>query len=221
MQVTHTTGTAATSVDKPTIDNANKQTQAHNTAANNQTSTPKRITDQLYARLAENEVSLSQRAKKLSEISQTFFSGVIKAEQIPLLKQRLFEEGFIADKEYAAMGGNPEKVKALKSALDFTRSYSETLKSTNPEGFKGMQTVLLALQNINQPSSSKNRQIKQTAIEFLQAHLQTLKQQGGDKQVQTALAQVLTQLQETNSSTSKPTKNGAIDYYAAIQNTSK
>lgn len=182
---------------------------------------PKRITDQIYARFAENEVSLSERAKKLSAINQKFFSGIIKSSDIPMLKQRLFEEGFISDKEYAAMGGKPEKIKALKQAMDFVRGYSETLKQKDPEAFKGLQTVLAALQNMNQPASAKSRNTEKAAISFLQTHAKKLKETKADESIQKSVNKILEQLQKVDATRSKQAATGAINSYASIQNNTK
>ncbi len=217
MQVTHTNPLTFNAEKTATETTAKKNTATSATPAD----TPERITDKLYARLEENDVNLSSRAQKLNAISQKFFSGVIKAEQIPMLKQQLFTEGFISEKDYAAMGGKPEKVKALNAAINFTRSYSETLKTTDTKAFKGMQMVLLALQNANQPFSSTNQKLNKSAIQFLQAHTLSLPQKGVDNKTQTALNQVLKQLQTLDKNNEKPFTNEAINHYANIQNSAK
>lgn len=180
---------------------------------------PQRLTDQLYARFSENEVNLSQKSKKLSAINQKFFSGVIKSEDLPMLKQRLFEEGFISDKDYSAMGGKPDKVRAVKQAIDFVRGYSETLKTKDAEAFKGMQTVLTALQNISSQPSSANRKLEQSAIQFLQAHAKELKNTQADSGIQESVNKVLGQLIANQSNQSKRSLTGGVDQYASIQNT--
>lgn len=199
---------------------AEKKASSQNSTVKKEQS-PKRITDQIYARFAENEVSLSARAKKLSAINQKFFSGIIKSSDIPMLKQRLFEEGFISDKDYAAMGGKPEKIKALKQAMDFVRGYSETLKQKDPEAFKGLQTVLAALKNMSQPANPKSRQTEKAAISFLQAHAKKLKETNADESIQKSVNKILEQLQKVDATRSKQAATGAINSYASIQNTAK
>lgn len=186
-----------------------------------QEKTPSRITDQIYARFAENEVTLSSQAKKLSEISQKFFSGIIKSEDIPSLKQRLFEEGFISDKEYASMGGKPEKVRALKQAIDFTRGYSETLKKTDLDAFKAMQGVIKVLQGMSQTPSNVSEKEKKAAIQFLQAHAKMLKDKQAPADIQSSIKKVLEQLTLSNTEQANTQKNGGVNSYANIQNTAK
>lgn len=171
------------------------------------------------ARLAQDDqVSLSLRSSKLQKISADFFSGIIKSSQIPALTQRLYEEGFLDDKDYRLLGGQTQKVSVISEANSFiNRSLMSAIEDGKQDEALELAKVSTALAEIDLKSTAERRQVEKQALAYIQTKLQSLQQEGAPSNLLKGFQNVADVLAALEKVRQQESSTGALASYSQVQ----
>lgn len=171
------------------------------------------------ARLAQDDqVSLSLRSSKLQKISADFFSGIIKSSQIPALTQRLYEEGFLDDKDYRLLGGQTQKVSVISEANSFiNRSLMSAIEDGKQDEAIELAKVSTALAEIDLKSTAERRQVEKQALAYIQTKLQSLQQEGAPSNLLKGFQNVADVLAALEKVRQQESSTGALASYSQVQ----
>ena len=119
-----------------------------------------RIVDSLPYSGASDSVSLSYKGAKLGMISAEYFSGTVKSSDIPALTERLYQDGFINEAEYRALGGvkADESTSQIAQSVNFLNEFimGEAVDGDS-DGAKNLMLAVDALQRMDEPSTESSR----------------------------------------------------------------
>ena len=187
-------------------------------------STQQRIVDSLpySSNSAADSVSLSYKGAKLGMISAEYFSGTVKSSDIPKLTERLFQDGFINESEYRALGGvkADEPTSEIAQSVNFLNDFiMGEIVDGDSEGAKSMMLAVDSLQGMDQESSLDSRRKETEAYEFVSGYTELLKETNAPSHLIKGFEQVLQVFEALDTVRKNELQTGALASYASVQDT--
>ncbi len=193
-------------------------------AGDSATTSQQRIVDSLpYSGTGSSDsVSLSYKGAKLGMISAEYFSGTVKSTDIPALTERLFQDGFINEAEYRALGGvkADEPTSQIGQSVNFLNNFimDESIDGDS-QGAKSLMGVVDALQNMDAPSTAESRRKEAEAYEFVSGYTEILKETQAPADLVDSFEKVLQVLEALDTVRKNEQQTGALASYASVQET--
>lgn len=169
-----------------------------------------------------DSVSLSYKGAKLSMISAEYFSGTVKSTDIPALTERLYQDGFINDAEFRALGGvkADESPSQIKQSINFLNTFimDESIDG-DAEGAKNLMLAVDALQRMDEPTSIESRRKEAESYEYVTGFTELLKEAEAPADLVKNFEQVLQVFEALDTVRKNELKTGALASYASVQET--
>ena len=167
---------------------------------------------------SSDKVSFSYRAEKLSRISAEFFSGTINSSQIPALTQRLYEDGFLSNGDFQALGGQTQQVSAIAEASNFLNSFilNEAVDGDS-EAAKSLFNVVDVIGRMDESATPAQRRAETEAYEFVANYTDLLKEVDAPADVIEGFDNVLNVLTALDKVRKNEQSTGALASYASVQ----
>ncbi len=186
----------------------------------NHATSQQRIVDSLPH--STDSVSLSYKGAKLGVISAEYFSSNIKSSDIPALTERLFQDGFINETEYRALGG----IKADESSSQIAQSVNflnhfimDEAIDGDSEGAKNLMLAVDALQRMDEASTLDSRRKEIEAYEYVSSYTELLKETQAPADLIKSFDQVLQVFEALDTVRKNELQSGALASYASVQET--
>ncbi|OUS41010.1 hypothetical protein A9R00_03115 [Oleispira antarctica] len=191
---------------------------ANDSAATSQ----QRIVDSLPHSGSSDSVSLSYKGAKLGMISAEYFSGTVKSSDIPALTERLYQDGFINETEYRALGGikADESTSQIAQSVNFLNDFimGEAVDGDS-EGAKSLMFAVDALQRMDESSTEDSRRKESEAYEFVSGYTEILKETQAPADLVKSFEQVLKVFEALDTVRKNELQTGALASYASVQDT--
>jgi len=191
---------------------------ANDSAATSQ----QRIVDSLPHSGSSDSVSLSYKGAKLGMISAEYFSGTVKSSDIPALTERLYQDGFINETEYRALGGikADESTSQIAQSVNFLNDFimGEAIDGDS-EGAKSLMFAVDALQRMDESSTEDSRRKESEAYEFVSGYTEILKETQAPADLVKSFEQVLKVFEALDTVRKNELQTGALASYASVQDT--
>lgn len=169
---------------------------------------------------AGDSVSLSYKGAKLGMISAEYFSGTIKSTDIPALTERLYQDGFINESEYRALGGvkADESTSQIAQSVHFLNNFimGEAVDGDS-EGAKSLMLAVDALQRMDEASTADSRRKETEAYEFVSGYTEILKETNAPMDMINGFEQVLQVFEALDTVRKNELQTGALASYASVQ----
>ena len=180
-------------------------------------SSQQRIVDSLpySSNSSADSVSLSYKGAKLGMISAEYFSGTVKSTDIPKLTERLYQDGFINESEYRALGGvkADEPTSQIAQSVNFLNDFiMGEIVDGDSEGAKSLMLAVDSLQNMDEQSSLDSRRKETEAYELL-------KETNAPSHLIKGFEQVLQVFEALDTVRKNELQTGALASYASVQDT--
>jgi hypothetical protein len=182
--------------------------------------TQQRIVDSLPH--SSDSVSLSYKGAKLGMISAEYFSGNIKSTDIPALTERLFQDGFINEMEYRALGGvkADESTSQIAQSVNFLNHFiMDEAIDGDSEGAKSLMLAVDALQRMDEASTEASRRKESEAYEYVSGYTELLKETQAPADLVKSFEQVLKVFEALDTVRKNELQTGALASYASVQET--
>lgn len=185
-------------------------------------SSQQRIVDSLPYSGASDSVSLSYKGAKLGMISAEYFSGTVKSSDIPALTERLYQDGFINEAEYRALGGvkADESTSQIAQSVNFLNEFimGEAVDGDS-DGAKKLMLAVDALQRMDESSTESSRRKETEAYEFVSGYTEILKETQAPADLINSFDQVLKVFEALDTVRKNELQTGALASYASVQET--
>ncbi len=167
---------------------------------------------------SSDKVSFSYRAEKLSRISAEFFSGTINSSQIPALTQRLYEDGFLSNSDFQALGGQTQQVSAIAEASNFLNSFilNEAVDGDS-EAAKSLLNVVDVIGRMDERATPAQRRAETEAFDYVANYTDLLKEAGAPDDIVAGFENVLDVLTALDTVRKNEHSTGALASYASVQ----
>lgn len=167
---------------------------------------------------SSDKVSFSYRAEKLSRISAEFFSGTINSSQIPALTQRLYEDGFLSNSDFQALGGQTQQVSAIAEASNFLNSFilNEAVDGDS-EAAKSLLNVVDVIGRMDERATPAQRRAETEAFDYVANYTDLLKEAGAPDDIVAGFENVLDVLTALDTVRKNEQSTGALASYASVQ----
>jgi hypothetical protein len=187
-------------------------------------SSQQRIVDSLPYSSNSNadSVSLSYKGAKLGMISAEYFSGTVKSSDIPKLTERLYQDGFINESEYRALGGvkADEPTSQIAQSVNFLNDFiMGEIVDGDSEGAKSLMLAVDSLQRMDEESSLGSRRKETEAYEFVSGYTELLKETNAPSHLIKGFEQVLQVFEALDTVRKNELQTGALASYASVQDT--
>lgn len=187
-------------------------------------SSQQRIVDSLpySSNGSADSVSLSYKGAKLGMISAEYFSGTVKSSDIPKLTERLYQDGFINESEYRALGGvkADEPTSQIAQSVNFLNDFiMGEIVDGDSEGAKSLMLAVDSLQNMDEQSSLDSRRKETEAYEFVSGYTELLKETNAPSHLIKGFEQVLQVFEALDTVRKNELQTGALASYASVQDT--
>jgi|TARA_B110000046_G_scaffold183900_1_gene221052 hypothetical protein len=187
-------------------------------------SSQQRIVDSLpySSNSSADSVSLSYKGAKLGMISAEYFSGTVKSTDIPKLTERLYQDGFINESEYRALGGvkADEPTSQIAQSVNFLNDFiMGEIVDGDSEGAKSLMLAVDSLQNMDEQSSLDSRRKETEAYEFVSGYTELLKETNAPSHLIKGFEQVLQVFEALDTVRKNELQTGALASYASVQDT--
>jgi hypothetical protein len=187
-------------------------------------SSQQRIVDSLpdSSNGSADSVSLSYKGAKLGMISAEYFSGTVKSTDIPKLTERLYQDGFINESEYRALGGvkADEPTSQIAQSVNFLNDFiMGEIVDGDSEGAKSLMLAVDSLQNMDEQSSLDSRRKETEAYEFVSGYTELLKETNAPSHLIKGFEQVLQVFEALDTVRKNELQTGALASYASVQDT--
>lgn len=169
-----------------------------------------------------DNVSLSYKGAKLSMISAEYFSGTVKSSDIPALTERLYQDGFINEAEFRALGGTKpdESTSQIKQSIHFLNSFimDESING-DTDGAKSLMLAVDTLQKMDEATTPESRRKEAESYEFVSGYTELLKETEAPADLLKGFEQVLQVFEALDTVRKNELKTGALASYASVQET--
>ena len=179
-----------------------------------------RIVDSLTH--SSDSVSLSYKGAKLGMISAEYFSGTVKSTDIPALTERLYQDGFINESEYRALGGvkADESTSQIAQSVHFLNDFiMDEAIDGDSEGAKSLMFAVDTLQRMDEASTSESRRKETEAYEYVSGYTELLKETQAPADLVNGFEQVLQVFEALDTVRKNELQTGALASYASVQET--
>ena len=169
-----------------------------------------------------DSVSLSYKGAKLGMISAEYFSGTVKSSDIPKLTERLYQDGFINESEYRALGGvkADEPTSQIAQSVNFLNDFiMGEIVDGDSEGAKSLMLAVDSLQNMDEQSNLDSRRKETEAYEFVSSYTELLKETNAPSHLIKGFEQVLQVFEALDTVRKNELQTGALASYASVQDT--
>jgi hypothetical protein len=183
-------------------------------------SSQQRIVDALPH--SSDSVSLSYKGAKLGMISAEYFSGTVKSTDIPALTERLYQDGFINETEYRALGGvkADESTSQIAQSVNFLNNFiMDEAIDGDSEGAKSLMFAVDALQRMDEASTADSRRKETEAYEYVSGYTELLKETQAPADLIKSFEQVLQVFEALDTVRKNELQTGALASYASVQET--
>jgi hypothetical protein len=191
-------------------------------ASDDSATSQQRIVDSLPHSGSSDSVSLSYKGAKLGMISAEYFSGTVKSSDIPALTERLYQDGFINESEYRALGGvkADESTSQIAQSVNFLNNFimGEAVDGDS-EGAKNLMLAVDALQRMDEASTDGSRKKETEAYEFVSGYTEILKETQAPADLVNSFEQVLKIFEALDTVRKNELQTGALASYASVQET--
>jgi hypothetical protein len=195
---------------------------ANDASATNQ----QRIVDSLSYSNSSNDsndsVALSYEGIKLSMISAEYFSGTMKSSDIPMLTERLYQDGFINESEFRGLGGvkADESTSEIAQTVHFLNDFimGEAVDGDS-EGAKNLMAAIDVLQKMDEASTVDSRRKETEAYEFVSGYNEVLKETYASTDLINGFEQALKVFEALDTVRKNELQTGALASYASVQKT--
>jgi hypothetical protein len=181
-----------------------------------------RIVDSLPYSASNDSVSLSYKGAKLGMISAEYFSGSVKSSDIPALTERLYQDGFINESEYRALGGvkADESTSQIAQSVNFLNDFimGEAVDGDS-EGARSLMLAVDVLQRMDEASTAGSRRKETEAYEFVSGYTEILKETQAPADLINSFEQVLKVFEALDTVRKNEQQTGALASYASVQET--
>ena len=185
-------------------------------------SSQQRIVDSLPYSSSSDSVSLSYKGAKLGMISAEYFSGTVKSSDIPALTERLYQDGFINESEYRALGGvkADEATSQIAQSVNFLNDFimGEAVDGDS-DGAKSLMLAVDSLQRMDESSTEGSRRKETEAYEFVSGYTEILKETQAPADLIDSFDQVLKVFEALDTVRKNELQTGALASYASVQET--
>lgn len=195
-------------------------------ANDNAVSSQQRIVDSLpYSSSSSgssDNVSLSYKGAKLGMISAEYFSGTVKSSDIPALTERLYQDGFINETEFRALGGvkADESTSQVAQSVHFLNNFiMDEAIDGDSEGAKSLMQAVDVLQRMDEATTTDSRRKETEAYEFVSGYTEILKETNAPADLVDSFEQVLKVFEALDTVRKNELKTGALASYASVQET--
>lgn len=188
--------------------------------SNSNENAQQRIVDSLP--YSADSVSLSYKGAKLGMISAEYFSGTVKSSDIPALTERLYQDGFINEDEYRALGGvKPEEsTSKITQSVNFLNTFiMDEAIDGDTAGAKNLMLAVDALQHMDEASTAESRRQEAEAYEYVSGYTELLKETEAPADLVENFEQVLQVFEALDTVRKNELKTGALASYASVQET--
>lgn len=169
-----------------------------------------------------DSVSLSYKGAKLGMISAEYFSGTVKSSDIPALTERLYQDGFINDTEFRALGGvkADESTSQIAQSVNFLNNFiMDEAVDGDSEGAKSLMFAVDALQRMDEASTEESRRKESEAYEYVSGYTELLKETQAPADLVKSFEQVLQVFEALDTVRKNELQTGALASYASVQET--
>jgi hypothetical protein len=181
-------------------------------------SSQQRIVDALPH--SNDSVSLSYKGAKLGMIAAEYFSGTVKSTDIPALTERLYQDGFINETEYRALGGikADESTSQIAQSVNFLNNFiMDEAIDGDTEGAKNLMLAVDALQRMDEASTADSRLKETEAYEYVSGYTELLKETQAPADLIKSFEQVLQVFEALDTVRKNEQQTGALASYASVQ----
>ncbi len=167
---------------------------------------------------SSDKVSFSYRAEKLSRIGAEFFSGTINSSQVPALTQRLYEDGFLSNGDFQALGGQTQQVSAIAEASNFLNRFilNEAVDGDS-EAVKSLLNVVDVIGRMDERVTLAQRRAETEAYDYVANYTDLLKETGAPSDMIAGFDNVLDVLTALDTVRKNEQSTGALASYASVQ----
>lgn len=189
-------------------------------SGNAETSAVTRASNETAASNGER-VSISSRAERMARISAEYFSGAIASDRIPELTQRLYEDGFIQNRDVQQLLGADKSTSVVADAQNAVFRFLDDNPATDVATTRSLLQVLSVIRSMDDEPTPQSLMDERQATVFMQAFINEKKEAGREDALPQGfntvneVLQALEAIRSTSNSAKSPT-----DLYTQVQSNS-